>query len=167
MEKLADKIEKMLEETLSSYKELNSILEAEKVHIVEMAIDSMWETIAQKKQIALTLEILRKKIQHRLEQRAAELNMDAQNFKLSDFIKKMPDSAVVKSNLRNLRLELETSKTDALSLAAANKKYIDEHLSVINDIFSLVSDTVPKKQYNYTGKIVENVGKNRLINAEA
>ena len=167
MEKLAEKIGNILEETLSSYKELQRVLELEKGYIIEMSIDSMWETIARKKQIALKLGKLKEKIQPLFGKRAIEVHMDTENFKLPDFIKKMPDSEVVKSNLRKIGLALETCKQNVENLAAANKKYIDEHLSVINEIFSLFADTSRKKQYNNAGNLLETKEKNRLINAEA
>ncbi len=166
MEKLADRIEKILEETLALYRVLQGVLEQEKGYIVEMAVDSLWETIARKKQIALKLEELRQKMQALLEKRAAELNMDIEIFKVADFIKKMPDSEEIKSKLRKMRLDLETYKIEVVSLAAANKKYIDEHLSVINDIFSLFVETAHKKQYNNSGNLLEKKEKNRLIHAE-
>lgn len=166
MEKFADKVGNLLEEKLFLYKKLQSILEKEKHYIIDMDIDCLWETIAQKKQIVLKLEPLTQKMLNLLEKRAGELSMDCTSFNLSDFIKKMPVSLKIKSRLSKIKLALETCKKSVSALALGNKRYLNESLVVIDDIFSMVVDIVDKKQYNNSGNISENKGKNRLINAE-
>ncbi len=166
MEECADKMGKLLEEKLSLYKELQDILEKEKHSIVDMDIDCLWETIAQKKLIVSKLEPLTEKMLELLEKRAGELSIDHASFKLSDFIKKMPVPLKIKSRLSKIKLALETSKKSVSALAVGNKMYLNESLIVIDDIFSMVVDIVNKKQYNNTGNILESREKNRLIDAE-
>lgn len=166
MEKFAYKIEGLLQEKLFLYKELQRILEQEKKHIVDMNVDCLWETTAQKNQIVLKLERLSKSMYTLIEKRAVELSMDSTSFKLSDFIKKLPVPGKIKSNIRKIKLALETCKKSVSILAIANKKYINESLLVINDVFSMVVDTANKKQYNNSGNLLEKKEKNRLINAE-
>ena len=166
MEKIAHKVENMLEEKISFYKELQSILEEEKGYIVSMDVDSLWKTIAPKKQIALQLKIIMQQIVDLLEKRAVELGMDYASFGLSDFIKKMPVSREIKSKLRNSKLALETCKKTVSTLASANQKYIKESLVVIDDIFSMAVNTANEKEYNNSGSLLENKEKNNLINAE-
>jgi hypothetical protein len=166
MEKLADKIANLLGETLFLYKDLQDVLEREKKHIVDMDVDSLWVTIARKRQMAVSLTALNQKMHHLLEQRALELNMDSTAFKLSDLIKRLPVSPALKSSLRKRQFALEAYKKEISIKARANKTYIDQYLSVINDIFSTVVNTVDRNQYNHSGVFSEGKEKKRLINAE-
>ena len=155
MEILADTIENLLKKELVLYKELQSILEKEKRYIVDMDIDSLWKTIAQKKQITVELESLNKKMLKLIETRADELSMDSSSLKLSDYIKKLPVSQKIKSKLRTIKLGLETYKKSVSSLAFTNKTYINESLAVINDIVSTVVDSADNKQYNTYGDLLK------------
>ena len=166
MEKFVYTVENLLGEKLSLYKELQGIIEKEKHYIIDMDTDCLWETIAQKKKIVLKLEPLTKKMLKLLEKRADELSMDRTAFKLSDLIKKMPVSPKIKSRLNKIKLALETSKKSVSAIAVSNKRYLNESLIVIDDIFSMVVDIVNEKQYNNSGNISENKGKNHLIDAE-
>lgn len=166
MEKLFDTVEKLLEEEFSLYMDLQNTLEEEKNNVVDMDIDSLWATIEKKKKIVIEIDRVEKNISLVLKKRAGELNLSHSPLKLSDFIKKLPVSNEIKSRLRKMKTGLETIKKSILARASANKKYINESLSVINDIFSLAVDTANKKQYNNYGHLLENKEKNRLINAE-
>jgi len=166
MEKLADTVENLLEKTFSLYQELEQVLEQEKIHVVNMDVDSLWKTIARKKHMISSLEMLNIKMHKLLEKRAAELSMDSASFKLPDLIGKLPVSRPVKSRLRRIRLCLETIKKSVSALAVGNKDYINESLSVINGVFSMATDTASKKQYSRSGNLLKRYENNRLINAE-
>ncbi|MDA3791459.1 MAG: flagellar protein FlgN [Desulfobacula sp.] len=166
MEKFAREVKDILEEKLSLYKELQSVLEKEKIYIVDMDVDSLWKIIALKKQIVLKLERLGQETANLLEKRAAELSMDSRSFVLSDFIKKMPVSRKIKSKLSNMKLALETCRKTVSVLASANKKYIRESLVVIDDIFSMAVNNVHKKEYNNSGSLLANKEKTSLFDAE-
>lgn len=59
MEKLACKVKNMLEEKLSLFQELKFIFQKEKDCIVNIDIDSLWETIKQKKEIGTKIAMVR------------------------------------------------------------------------------------------------------------
>ena len=166
MEILADTIEKLLNKELSLYKELYDLLEKEKLYVIDINIDYLWETIVRKKQIALELETLNKKMVKLLKIRAGELSVDSSSLKLSDYITKLPVSKKIKSKIRSIKLGLETYKKRVSSLALANKKYINESLVVLNDIVSTVVDSVSGKQYNNYGDFFNSNKKKNFINAE-
>ena len=166
MEILACTIEELLEEELALYKELQSILEKEKHYIVDMDIDCLWETTAQKKQIILKLAPIDKKVHKLMEQRAVELSMKSRSLKLSDFIEKLPVARKIKSRLRKIKLGLETYKNSVSTLGLANKTYIIESLSIINDIVSTIVEKVNREQYNNAGSLLEKKETKRFISAE-
>ena len=165
MEILADTIEKVLNKETVLYRELQNILEKEKLYVADVNVDYLWETIVRKKQIIKELEPLQEKMLTLLETRAEELSMDSSSFKLADCIKKLPVSKKIKSKLKTIKLGLETSKKSVSSLASINKKYINESLAVINDIVSTVVDNVNTEQYNNYGGLLDGK-KKRFISAE-
>ena len=59
MEKIADRIEPLLQQKLALYQELQSILEEEKNHVVSMDVSSLWVTISKKKSLILRIEYIR------------------------------------------------------------------------------------------------------------
>ncbi len=166
MEILAWTIEDLLEKELVLYKELQSVLEKEKRYIVDMDIDCLWETIVQKKEIILKLAPMDRKMLDLLENRSAQLSMESKSLKLSDFIERLPVSKKIKSKLRKIKLGLETYKKNVSILGLANKTYITESLSVINDIVSTIVYKVNQEQYNNCGNLLENKEKKRFISAE-
>jgi flagellar biosynthesis/type III secretory pathway chaperone len=166
MEILACTIQDLLEQEISLYKELQCILENEKSHIVAMDIDSLWETISQKKKIFLQLEPIDKRVLNLLEKRSVELSMKSKSLKLSDFIEKLSVPIKTKSKLKKIKLGLEKYRKNVSTLALTNKTYIIESLSVINDIVTTVVDTVNKKQYNNYGNLSDNSETKRFISAE-
>jgi hypothetical protein len=166
MEKLAHTIENMLGEKICLYRKLKTLLEQEKRYVADMDTAALWETAAQKKQIVIQLETLRRDLLGLLEKRSTQLNMGDSPFKLVDFVKRLPDSKETKSRLNRIVLDLEYDKKEVSTMAEANKKYIHEYLSVINDIFSIAVDSADKRQYNPSGSFTGYKEKNRLINAE-
>ncbi len=166
MEILACIIEDLLEKELSLYKQLHTILEKEKRYIVDMDIDCLWETTAQKKQIVLKLGQIEKRVHRLMENKHEELSLKSQSLKFSDFIEKLPVPRKIKSRLRKIKLGLETYKKSVSTLGLANKTYIIESISVINDIVSTIADKVNREQYSNCGNLLENKKKKRFISAE-
>jgi flagellar biosynthesis/type III secretory pathway chaperone len=165
MEKIAQKIEKLLEEKLFLYQELQSILEQEKTYIVNMDIDSLWDTISQKKNLILRIEDARQNIIHLLG-KATSGPETLQSFNLTAVIKWMAVSPEKKAELEKIYLAVNTCKKEIARLASDNKSYIHESLGIINSVFSTVLEDAGKKGYNPSGTVLHNNGKNRLIHAQ-
>ncbi|MCG8635325.1 MAG: flagellar biosynthesis protein FlgN, partial [Desulfobacterales bacterium] len=62
MEETAYKIEELLQEKLSCYRQLGSVLDTEKDAIASIDLDSLWQTARYKKELAARIEGLRAKI---------------------------------------------------------------------------------------------------------
>ncbi len=166
MEKIAQKIEKLLEEKLFLYQELQSILEQEKTHIVNIDVDSLWVTVSQKKSLILRIEDARQKIIHLLGKESLGPDRDTQSFNLTSVIKWMAVSPEKKAKLEKIYLAVNTCKKEIARLASDNKNYILESLGIINSVFSTVLEDADKKGYNPSGTASHNNGKNRLIHAQ-
>lgn len=166
MEKIARKIEELLEEKLFLYQKLQSILEQEKIYIVNMDIDSLWITVSQKKSLILGIEDARQKIIHLLGKDALDPDKDTQSFNLTSVIKWMAVSSEKKAELEKIYLAVNTCKKEITRLASDNKNYIHESLGIIHSVFSTVLEDADKKGYNPSGTALHNNGKNRLIHAQ-
>jgi flagellar biosynthesis/type III secretory pathway chaperone len=166
MEKIARKIEELLEEKLVSYQKLQSILEQEKTYIVNMDIDSLWVTVSQKKSLILRIEDAKQKIIHLLGREPLGRERDPQSFNLTSVIKWMAISSEKKAELEKSYLAVNTCKKEIARLASGNKNYIHESLGVINSVFSTILEDADKKGYNPSGTALHNNGTNRLIHAQ-
>ena len=112
------------------------------------------------------MEKLNVEIKALLDSRADELGEDRKEFNFSDLILKMPVSQVIKSKLKHVKHGLELCKKNVFTAAMANKKYVQESLVVINDIFSNAVQVVNEKQYSYSGQLLDSNDKPSLINTE-
>ena len=166
MEKLADQIEHFLNQQMILYTSLDSLFEEEKKQIIEMNVDGLWNTIAQKKSIFELLHKMNLDMKDLLELEAREMGEDNQTFKLSNLIKKMSVPETIKKKLRQITLGVEACKKKVHSAALANKQYIQDSMGLINDIFSIATRTGDEKKYSRSGYVTDASIPNRLINTE-
>lgn len=165
MEKIAHKIERLLQKKLSLYQELQSILELEKTYVVDMDIDSLWVTISKKKSLVSAIENVKQEIIRLLGQGYSGLDTDAP-FNLSGVIKMMAVSSEKKAELKKIHLAVNTCKKEIARQASDNKNYIHEYLTVIDGVFSTVLEGADKKGYTHSGTVLHDNGKNRLLHAQ-
>lgn len=166
MENFACAIENMLQEKLLLYQELKKIFEQEKKYIVDMNVDSLWETLERKKQLALEILGIRERIFSLFEEKKLSLNMQASAFSLSQVINSLPLPVKTKSGLKKVKVKLETLKKEITALASENKRYTNEYLSVIDGIFATIIGTENKKAYNNTGKVFTDNSVKTLLRVE-
>ncbi len=166
MEKIADRIEHLLQEKVSLYQELQHILEEEKAYVVSMDVDSLWVTISKKKLLARRIESIRLEIFSFFGEINSGLKMDTPSFSLAQVINTLNVSSEKKAELKKILFSINTCKKEITRGSSDNKKFIKEFLSVIDGIFSTVLDTKDKKGYNHSGTVLMDDGKNCLIHAE-
>jgi len=166
MEKFADKLEDMFQEKLLVYKELKKVLEQEKNYITDIDVDSLWKMTDRKKQLASEIEQIRGRILCLLEENNVSLNMRLKIFNLSHIINGLPLSPNIKSGLKKVKVKLDIIKEDLAGLAAGNKQYTNEYLSVINGIFVTITGSKNKELYTNAGIVLEDKAKKYLIRAE-
>jgi len=166
MEKFAYNLENMFQEKLLLFKELEKILEQEKNYIVDMDVDSLWKVTERKNQIALEIEQIREGILDLIEKNNITLNMGPKFLSLSYVINSLPFSAKLKLNLKKIKVQLDTVKEELTSLASENKRYADEYLSVINDIFSTITGSENQGQYTNSGRVLKDKTEKYLVRAE-
>ncbi|MCP4021260.1 MAG: hypothetical protein GY729_05415, partial [Desulfobacteraceae bacterium] len=110
MEKFTYKLEDMLQEKLSLFKQLNAIVMEERQSIIKMDIDSLWRTSKLKKKVALKVEKIRERILCAFEEDSVRVDMDIRSFSISYLIRTIPLPAKLKESLRKIKLEIENEK---------------------------------------------------------
>ncbi len=166
MEKFAYKLEALLQKQAFFYKDLQNILEKEKIHIVDMDIDALWGTISRKKSLASSVECIQQEIVNLFQEVYSGLDLSDQSLCLSKVIKNMNLSPEKKAWLEKRQLEINTVKSKIANQSSENKNFINEYLSIIDGVFSTVLNRSDEKKYNNSGTVLKNNGNRHLIRAE-
>ena len=156
----------MFQEKLLVYKELKKILEQEKDYITDIDVGSLWKMTDRKKQLASEIEQIRGRILCLLEENNVSLSMKSKFFNLANIINGLPCPSKIKYSIKKVKVELDIIKEDLAGLAASNKQYTNEYLSVINGIFATITGSENRELYTNAGMVLEDKAKKYLIRAE-
>lgn len=166
MENLAEETQDYLEQQLKVYEKLQLLFSEEKKQLVDMDVDGLWESVAQKKKLYHELERLSIELKCFLDSKNMAIGKDVETLSLSDLIFKLPVSKKTKSKLKRLKKGLEICKESVFVAAAANKRYVQDSLTVVNDIISHTIQTVGQEQYSQSGRLLDSSDTTKLINTE-
>jgi len=166
MEKFADKLENLFQEMFKVYKELRICLEQEKKHIVDMDVDSLWKISDRKKEFTSKIEQQRDKIFFLFEENNVQWNKEGKEFGLSKIINSLPFPPHIKSILKKAKVQLDIVKEELVSLVSENNRYVNESLSVIDGVFTTITSSDKKMQYNNAGMVLNSATQKYLIRAE-
>ncbi|MDD9303617.1 MAG: hypothetical protein HUK40_15255 [Desulfobacter sp.] len=166
MEKIADDMSGLLNETLGFYKELKVLLEAEKKYITDMDVQKLWDSTDRKKQIVESIESMIARILDRVKTYVSDFEMDVRSFRVREVVAVLPLKMRIKSGLKTIGLKIDGLKHEIGLMANENKRYILEYLSVIDGVFSTIKQRPDQDQYSSYGRILSSNETTRLINAE-
>lgn len=166
MEKIADAIEQLLVKKLALYKDLESVVEKEKTHVVSMDVEALWATISQKKSLLSDIQDIRQSLLLLYQSSFLDPDDDSARLDLLSIIRPLTVSPEKKAELKKTISEIHTVKQKISQRASENKHYINEHLAIIDGIFSTLTDGRDKKSYTPSGAGSMNNGKQCLFYAE-
>ncbi len=166
MENFTPTIEQLLQEKLGLYRQLNDVMILEKQSIVEINVDALWKSNDEKQKIAKKIQTLRGKILSHMEKSYSFSDMDINSFSMTYLIRHIPLSSQDKSRLRKLKLAIEEQKNQLTQTALDNKKYVNEYMTVIDDIMSVAVDNSHNAQYTKVGSVPGSKTERCLIHAE-
>ncbi len=166
MEKVAYKIEELLQEKLSCYRQLGSVLEKEKEAIASIDLDSLWQSARYKKELAVRIENLRGKIISIIEEKLLGMEMDVKSFSLAYLVNILPISNKAKSGLRRVKVDINTAKDRVVQQAQFNQTQVRKYLMVADDIMSVIGDNSAQAQYTGTGMMPGQKKQNCIFRAE-
>lgn len=166
MEKFAGQILDLLDQAIFAYQDLQQVLEAEKGHIDAMDIDALWKTTARKKGLLQTIDAVKQALRRLADGRADRLGRNREMFSPADLIQSLPETPSGKSQLRHRLTALANIESHVTVLARDNQTRIKQYLSVIDDIFSTVTDTGRNRQYTPAGAYTAAGASRRFVSAE-
>ena len=166
MEKIAPKIEKYLYEKLDLYQGLNRLLTDERQAIVNIDVETLWKNSDIKKELAEKIQTIRRKLLELVRKTYGVDDMDTRLFSLSHFFRMVPIPKEDKQRLRKIKLAIENEKNQLAQTAEDNKKYVDEYLSVIDEIMATAVDNSGNAQYTKQGAVPGSKNERCLIHAE-
>ncbi len=166
MEKFAWKVEKLLLENLSLFKELKEVFLKERDCIVNIDIESLWKIIKQKKEIGLAIALLREKFFSIFEECSVQTDTDIKSFTLAKVIKTLSVPDKIKSGFFKLKARIETEQDDIKAIAHANSQHVNSYLLVIDDVFSTIMNVTEENQYKGSGAVANCKKGNCLLRQE-
>ncbi len=166
MEKLARKIEIILQEKVLLFQSLIELFGEEKEYILNMDIDSLWSATNRKKELTLKIENARQEILILLEEESIDLEAEKGNFNLSKIIQILRVSKETKSDLRRVKVYIDSLKEEIVKLSSEGSRHVKEYMTVIDDIICTIVDTAHQDEYNKSGAVLKPKKGNCFINAE-
>ncbi len=166
MEKFAYKIEELLREKLSCYRQLSVLMDREKAAIAAIDLDTLWQCNAEKKSRAMQITAIREKILSVLETELPGLEMSVNTFSMAYLIENLPVQPRTKSTLRKIKLTINSEKELLAQQAKFNRTQVRKHLSVVDDIMSVIGDNSSQAQYTGAGTVSGYKKPNCMFKAE-
>lgn len=165
MENFTCEMETLLMEKLQLYRLLNQLLVDERKAIVNIDVDALWRNAEKKKELAGKIQELRKQILELVRQNVGFTDMTETSFSLSYLIRTLPVSSDDRQALRKLARSFDDEKNQLAQSASDNKKYVDEYLSVIDEIMGTAVDNSANAQYTQMGAVPDSKMQKCLIHA--
>ena len=166
MERIADKINDLLQEKRICYEQLIDLLKKEREVIIAMDVDTLWQVSAKKNERVRGIEVLRGRMLNLLDTHNIAHDMHLNSFRLSLLINLIPGSAKEKSKLDFARIAIDGQKNEIHLLALENQRYVSEYLEVIHDVITSIVTVTGQEQYEALGKLCESKQANHFIKAE-
>ncbi len=166
MEKLARKIEKILQEKIFLFQSLIELLKEENEYILNMDINLLWDVTNRKKELALKIENARDELLILLEEESIEFDMGKIGFSLSKLIKSLPVLRETRSDLRRLNIIIDNLKDEIVRMSSESTRYAKEYMMVIDDVICTIVDTAQMDEYGKSGTVLKTKQGNCFINAE-
>ncbi len=153
MEKITQNIHTLLDQSLGLYQNLIDVLEQEKEHILEMNLDGIWETTHKKNQLVKAI--------------TDDYNqLESNGFRGMATINALGLPQKEKSMLKTAVMSINTCKDTIARLTEKNKTYIMEYISMIDGIFSTLTQGPAHNQYGNSGGVIPSQEKKHFICAE-
>ncbi len=130
-------IERLLNEKIGVYQSLIGLLEQEKKSLMASDVDALWRFAGRKQDCAREIEELRKKIMLELTAMGIQHGLNPATFRVEQVFAFLPrdDSR----RLLDLQQAFLAVKTRVHALSRANKNFVEEYLSVLDDMIGIIT----------------------------
>ena len=157
-------IESLYQEKIVLYQDLLDALEMERKSIIDIDVDALWKVSEQKSRIARRIEKKQQQILVQLEDLSVRYGMDISPIDAQ----KIPDllPREIKDRLKKVKVTLGTLKKEIQVRLKANKGYVGEYLTVLNEIIDVVVDTGKRNPVYNRGRRAGNPATHLLLHRE-
>ena len=159
MENITGMVSSVLNEQKGLYQELSVLLADEKECIVNMDVGGLWKSAERKKDLAGSIEGLSLSLVN-------QFGEETKPLQISELINRLPCPVDIKSELKKTWQTIKMIKDEIAVISRENRRFINDYLSVIQDIFSTVTNPGREKKYSQTGRIYSENSSKRLISAK-
>ena len=158
---LFDTIEELFHEKILLYRDLIECLEQEKRSIVETDVDSLWRVSDKKQAIAVKIEDVRKRILESLDNAGIDHTMEISTFNSSNVVSLLPEENA--KQIRMVDVTLIRLKEEIKGMVKANKSFVEEYLSVLDELIGIITNTDQSGQVYDSNQYYEGQGKTNLF----
>ncbi len=166
MEKVADRIQQMLQEKFACYQQLRLVLEAEKKAIGAIDLGTIWDTTRSKKELAGKIEEIRSQLRSTCQDSFSGMKIGSEPFSLASLVNELPLSGKTKAGLRRIKRAIDEEKDQVAHLAKFNQIQVRKYLSVVDDIMSMIGSNAGQSRYTGRGMVTQERKNNCLFRAE-
>ncbi len=127
----------MLQEKLVLYHSLIDVLEQEKKSLIASDVETLWQFSDQKQKYVREIEALRTRMLAELDHMGVDHGMNALTFRVERMFAFLPNQR--DRLMENLQRALLTAKTKVHALSRANKNFVEEYLSVLDEMIAIIT----------------------------
>jgi len=157
-------IESLYQEEIVLYQDLLDALEKERKSIMDIDVDALWKISEQKSRIARKIEKKQNQILGQLKDMPVQHNTDISALDAEKILNLLPKE--IKNRLRNVRIARGTLKEEIRVRLKANKGYVGEYLTVLDEIIGVVADTGEQNPLYNRGRGAENPATHLFLHRE-
>lgn len=161
MEPSVVKIEELIQEKISLYRELLATVQQEKKVLSKSDVDSLWKISQKKQALAAEIEALRRKVLTVLTANSIRHDMDVSSFRMSQILPLLP--AETMTNLHKLNATLNLIKANIDGLVQANRRFVEGYLSMVEDLIGIIAGTGQPASVYASGRCKETDCKTNLF----
>lgn len=169
MENITGMVSSVLNKQKGLYQELSVLLADEKEYIVNMDVSGLWQSAERKKELVVSIEGLSLSLIDQFEENKPRENQSGEQTKplqIFELINRLPCPVNIKSELKKTWQTIKMIKDEIAVISRENRRFINDYLSVIQDVFSTVSNPGHEKNYSQTGQVYSAGNSRRLLSAK-
>jgi flagellar biosynthesis/type III secretory pathway chaperone len=139
MKFLGKQIEALLHDKIMLYQDLKGALVKEKQILTDANVDALWAVSDQKQVLAARVDAKRREILAVLKDHHVPNDMTVSRFSVAEVIALLPE--IEARVLGPVKMTIDSLKTEIHAMAADNKRFVEQYLSVLDDLMGILTGT--------------------------
>lgn len=156
-----ERLEELFGKKIELYNRLIDVLEAEKTCLRNSDVDALWRFTDEKQDISNKIQYLRQSVLAVLSGMGVDHGIAEAKFRLDRIEALLPGE--MRPDFGALRQQVEKKKRKVYALSKANKEYVEEYLSVLDELIGIITTAGGKPAAYDRGSGAENRGRANLL----